>query len=113
MHEELLATHQCRAVLQHPPHESSASKLSACPLHVSPHIYMVAGFAQVPRYACNYFSLTDFLGFPHLLYDSVCDHVLRVLGQAVCLGLVVSFLHKILPVLIAFTPLYTLSPFPV
>ena len=112
MHEELLTTHQCRAVLQHPPHESTASKLSACPLHVSPHISMVAGFAQFPHYACNYSSLTDLLGFPHLLYNSVCDHILPVLAQAVCLGLTVSFLHKILPVFIAFTPPYTLSPFP-
>lgn len=112
MHEDLLATHQCRAAQQHPPHECTASKLSAHPLHVSPHISMVVGFAQFPPYACNYSSLTDLLGFPHLLYISVCDRVLPVLGQAVCPGLAVSFLYKLFPAFIAFTPPYTLSPFP-
>jgi len=51
-----------------------------------------------------------FEGFPHLLYSSVCDHVLPVQGQATCLGLAVSFPHKILPVLTALTPAFTFSP---
>lgn len=107
MREELLATHQCRAVLQHLSCESTASKLSAKPLHVSLHICTLSGFAQFPCYACNYSSLTDLLGFPHLLYNSVCDLFLPVLGQAVCMGLAVSFSHKILLVFIALTPSYT------
>lgn len=112
MPEELLATHQCGAVLQHPPHESTASKLSACPMHMSPYISVVAGFAQFPHCACNCSSLSDLVGFSHLLYNSVCDHILPMLGQAVCLGLAVSFLHKVLPLFVAFTPPYTLSPLP-
>lgn len=60
-------------------------------------------FASFSGYICDYSSITDLQG---LLHKPVCDCVLPVLAQTVCLGLTVSFLHKILCIHCSHFPLH-------
>lgn len=107
MHEKLSAKRKYRAVLQHPTHESPAFKLSVCPLHLSPHISMTAiliSFLDIFGISGLFvICITDLQDLSH---NSVRDCVLPLLGQTVCLGLTVSFLHQILCIHCSHFPLH-------